>query len=365
MEVHPVDFIALEAIRQFEPEFFHYLKQHKELFTSVSREANNRRNEIYQRLGELIIHKDKEKHLIKLIEILFPQIGSNVEEKPEWSKELMVRSPIHFDSYFAYLPKGSSSEISQAELETVLEAISDRKAFEDQLQQYVANGKIGRLIPLLKEYADDRNKIASRHLPNIIMPLLDIAESNHNVETDVMFTIFKLFEREQNSQRIYSLLFDNIMQTGSLYALAKLISFETITGEISLKKFLSNKQIRELQLRCAEWFRERAEKGRILEIRSPQFILSCWKKWDSPGYTRFIENILLDDGQLLHLIDKLRISFYASIQTWFPDPELIREKLTGIQSENSLLYQKYRDRIDSLLATFPSVVEPAAKEVGV
>ena len=141
MEVNPIDFIAIEAIRVFSPSFYSNLKIHKELFAEPFSGLSNllddesKKKELakiqFQNIIELV--KDQNKENVKsLIFHLFPDLGKacngNIsfisDNYTDWRRNLNVCSPIHFDTYFSLVPGGDEDEISQFKIDKFIKSIS-------------------------------------------------------------------------------------------------------------------------------------------------------------------------------------------------------------------------------------------------
>ncbi|MFC5531266.1 KAP family P-loop NTPase fold protein [Cohnella yongneupensis] len=390
IEINPVDFIAIECIRIFEPGFYNFMRQNKDLFTSTRSEYNSRNDTQRQTsivnalTSQAVTNSDT---LTELIKQLFPQLQGVIENGNSsygyswisgWTKELRVCSPTHFDSYFAYLPKGSSEQISQFELESAMQKIRDRNEFESELQCYIANGKIRELLGLFQDYTDDETKFPTQYFENIIVPLLDITDSlpserkgmaDFGSDWDVMRVIYQLLKRENNKELNYTLLRDAVNQSSSLYAIFLKISTESPSNQNSKIKLLTEEHLADLKKLCIERLKIHTNDNELLENSHLLYILYRWKEWDqSDDLNLYIKRIVSDDVSLLKFLQKYRhhshvttmgdyvsrslITFnFTNLSDLVPETDKIKHRIESIKSSTNL-YDSYKEVIDSFVTNY-------------
>jgi predicted KAP-like P-loop ATPase len=131
-EVNPVDLIALEALRQFEPDVYEALPLFKRYLTEGSGlmdfigkdEAKKERSDALERLSKLA-SEDRRELVKDLITLVFPPIKSvHREEDQKWLKERKVCHSDIFDRYFTY--RLGETDISQGELDAFIRSADDR-----------------------------------------------------------------------------------------------------------------------------------------------------------------------------------------------------------------------------------------------
>lgn len=387
LEVNPVDFIAIEAIRVFVPKFYNFMRQNKELFTSTlnSRYSqNNRQNQLKEAISNYT--GDYEKTIIELLKLLFPQLEGILERGystygpehiPVWTRALRVCSPTHFDSYFVYLPKGGTEEISQYELENFIKKANSRDEFNQGLFDYIQNGKIKSLLDLFEIYVGDENKIPITYIENMITSLLNIIDFapkaerslERSFEWGVIVLIYQLLSRHSDKDINYRLLQDAIRQSTSLHGIVLLVTALTQRNESNT--IIKHEHLLYLQQMCITCIKDSVQNNTLIENEHLLEILFEWKAWEQQdSYKLFINNITSTDNTLLKFLNAFkRISFrtsiggdYVSVQTVFydfkdlkefvNDIEDIKEKVAKIKITHNQLYEEYKEVVDSFLRDY-------------
>lgn len=211
IEVNPVDLIALESLRQFEPEVYEALPLYKKYLTEETLldyvVKNQVRAERSEALDSLCEHATEDrKELTKtLIKRTFPLIGStNRNEEQKWHKERRVCHSYIFDRYFSY--RLSEGDISQGDLdefiriadenERVLEFFDKQKKLNLQapkpdgvaeifFSKYISGGSWGPLSSRWNTLAQSLDKVAARtKLPKLRRWAQEYAETLRRYEKE-------------------------------------------------------------------------------------------------------------------------------------------------------------------------------------
>ncbi|MGG3271681.1 P-loop NTPase fold protein [Priestia aryabhattai] len=394
LEVNPIDFIAIEAIRIFTPEFYNFMKKNKGLFTSTEdRSLTHDKDQRQKALLEGISNftGEYEQHITPLLKKLFPQLENVIERGyssygPDWisvwNRELRVCSPTHFDSYFVYLPKGSNDKISQYELETILKTVNERTEFELSLNDYVQKEKIRNLLELFQDYTNDSDKFPSSCFQNVIVALLNLIESLPSEEEGIAYLstdmeviriIYQLLKRENNQDNNFALLHDSILHSKSLYGVVRMISLQTPReNDINETKLLKEDDLLTLQKLCVVKITESANTNALLNNGNLMYILYRWKEWStskSDNLTMFIERVTSNDEFLLRFLEAFRsvgtthyLSDYAStkrvyfsfkaLSDFINDTDEIKTTLIQIKEDNHLQYKEHQEIIDLFLTDY-------------
>lgn len=331
MEVNPIDFIAIEAIRLFIPKFYSFMKAEKSLFTDsdYSRgddgETRKKRKENLERGFELIDgeYKDAIKGLVFR---LFPQVSGicsrygntyyGSEWQSTWSQSLRVCANNNFDSYFTLFPGGDEEELSQYEIEEILSRTDSEEEFEKIVRTYIEKGKIRKVLQRFQDFTNDQQRIAQKNFPNIIKTLFNISDDlpkeklgmlDFGVDIDSMRIIYQLLKQIDDKDVSFVLLRDTIKSSKGLFGPIQKISFESPGKENSKdpnELLISEGRIEELQNLCVE---------KILDFGSDQlfkhsefpYILYRWKEWDKQERWRdFIKDIIADNVKTIFFISK-------------------------------------------------------------
>lgn len=136
-EVNPVDLMAIECLRVFEPDVYKEIARSKKLFTTNGSDRYRRDKDSTVASIDIVLDKassDKRESVRKMIKQLFPTLdwalggmeysGSSAKN---WLKEMRICYPSNFDKYFQFaIP---SDELSNSELQEMLSLTADSDRF--------------------------------------------------------------------------------------------------------------------------------------------------------------------------------------------------------------------------------------------
>ncbi len=396
MEVNPIDFIAIEGIRIFVPEFYIFMQSRNKLFTSIDSEreqsfSNPRKNEIENELKELSV--DQKESILRLLKILFPQVGSiyqfgytttGYEYQSEWSRNLRVCSSKHFDSYFNLIPGGEEDALSQFEIDAILSKSNSVEDFEIILNKYIESKKLRMVIQRIQDFTVDQIRIPQNNVKNLIQVIFNISDNlpddliderlgifDLGLETEMMQLIYQLLKREPDKNKNFEILKDTITHSKSLFGPIEKISLELATkkeGERYAELVVSEDRIEDLKKLCVEKIKM-TNFDILLKNNKLPFILHTWKHWnDKDDWRKFILWIKEDENKLLEFSGKfitqsrsytlgggeMRIieKFDYTECSEFIDIEEVITILEKIKTENSEQYQKNKKVVDLFLKDF-------------
>jgi len=182
-EVNPVDLIALEALRLFEPDVYAEIQNAKDVLTAtnfssgVSPTAEAAEERTITRLLDAASpeRKDAIKDLLKR---LFPPAerymgGMSYAEgfAEEWYRTARACHRDVFDRYFLLaLPEG---DISQAELDYFMKNAGDRDAVAAKLREHIKRGSIETLLQRLEAY---KRTIKRDQILSFITAVMDVGD---------------------------------------------------------------------------------------------------------------------------------------------------------------------------------------------
>ena len=232
MEVNPIDFIAIEAIRVFAPDFYSFMRDKNSLFTSTqgndrsSRDNNPRKEEIEKALNEL--PNETKKSVLELLKRLFPQIDGIFQYgysthghdwQSSWSNNLRVCATNNFDSYFTLIPGGDEDELSQFEIEEILNKTDSTENFEQILREYIGKKKIRKVLQRIQDFTSNQNRISQDSSKNVVKALFNISDDlpeekvgmwDFGIELDLMRIIYQLLKRETDNNKNFEVLKESI-----------------------------------------------------------------------------------------------------------------------------------------------------------
>ncbi|MEK4521158.1 P-loop NTPase fold protein [Psychrobacillus sp. FSL W7-1493] len=382
MEINVIDFIAIESFRLFEPKLYKYISENKELFTQIS-SSYNRQNDIVRKSNlesafDLIENNEKESVIELLIE-LFPPIKGVLKNNhygfdwiAEWNSQLRICTALHFDSYFVYIPKGSSSEISQYELEDVFETIKSGEDLSLLFEEYNKKNKLKSLISLLEPYSKTE-KFPHVSLEHILLSLFNLIgkpslSSNGMVDVGAEWGLKRIIINliKTNDTQIRELLIKALNECKTILGVVSFI--ETISKDQKFENLITTDQIATLRSRYSELILDKVKNLSILlEYEVPRLLYL---------YRQFGINQQEMDESLEKLIkeDELFVCFlttfkkYGWVQSYgdyssrkiaklgveemkeiVGNSELLDSKVLDIKQNNINLYNQHRELIDLYL----------------
>jgi hypothetical protein len=385
MEVNPIDFIAIEAIRVFAPDFYLFMRDKSQLFTSTgsvnksSSDNNPRKNEIENVLN--ILPKEIKESVFELLKILFPQIDDSSygnESQSSWSNKLRVCATNNFDSYFTLIPGGDEEELSQLEIEEILSKANFMEDFEKILREYIEKKKIRKVLQRIQDFTGDQDRISQNNVKNVVTALFNIFEDLPEEEV-VMFgfvsdmgldiIIKKLLKRETDKNKNFEILKEAILLSkgliGPVYNVRENFGiFEK--GKYSDKYKIPEDKIEEIQKLCLKKI-EDTKTDNLLNHKNLLYILYRWKDWDKEKkWGDFIKEIAKDNQKLILFMAKFVLEnrsyeiYSEKITKWFMykwfsdffDLEDVKIKLEEMKRHDSEIYKGNKETIDLYLDKF-------------
>jgi predicted KAP-like P-loop ATPase len=188
-EVNKIDFIAIEAIRVFAPEFYNQIADNQALFTGRMYFAGLRSNddqaakkEHYKKLLDTVPEPIR-KNIDEICQKLFPQLdtsrhGGDIEI--EWRRDKKVCSPEIFRFYFKLgLPRG---EVSNNELENLKRSLDNQQDFYSNLKRFDEEKKLRKILSRFLDYNRD---LTPQSVKNLIASVWRIQEETTEKRTNV------------------------------------------------------------------------------------------------------------------------------------------------------------------------------------
>ena len=374
MEVNPVDFIAIEAIRVFAHDFYLLMRKEKKLFTSTGYSSKDNREKILNNLLDCLTDKNKES-VQELVERLFPQMYISIHYGNDWEAELRVCAHKHFDSYFTLIPGGDEEELSQFELKTILSKTISKRDFEKIIREYLKKDKLLKVLQRMQDCIEDFSSISQK---NIIQVLFDIADdlpeqklglySIITIDRLLERVIYQLLERESDKNKNYKIIKQAILQSKSLFGPCQTVRFFVFRQNKKENSVILRDKIKKLQELCLKRIKN-TNKDILLNHNNFTFILYCWKEWDKEKkWEKFVEEITKDNKKMIQFVDKFvteqqsqtltdyaikttKIFNYKSLNN-FCNLEEIKIKLEKIKISKNKLYKNNKDTIDFYLDNF-------------
>jgi predicted KAP-like P-loop ATPase len=384
MEVNPIDFIAIESIRVFCPEFYYFMKSRNRLFTDIrdrsQSEKQERKEEIEVALKE--INKNYSSNLKSLLFVLFPQISTIYENKSygyewqsRWNKQLRVCATDYFDAYFTLIPGGAEEELSQYELDSILKQMNNSEQLENSFLELIKNKKIRKVLERLQDYTDDESQISTKYAESIVQALFNISDLlpsekkgmwDFGADMDAMRIMFQILKRQKDVTKNYEIFKNTIPLSKGLYGPVLRVSLESSEEK---NKLVPVETLNELQILCVNKIKKFKDEGNLLDNENFVEILYRWKEWDnSSEWKTYIESLLKTDEGLIKFIEKFISETYShtfgdygyrAIKKYnyedlnaFVEIELIKRRLEAIKQTNNIMYENKKETIDFFIHNF-------------
>lgn len=189
LEVNLVDFIALEALRVFEPDVFTAIFQAKALLTRGHNRSQSQIDSILAITSS--VEGERQSTINIVLDRIFPNFESSrsgheydVSRSTEWLQERRACTDRYFDHYFMLrLPDG---EISESEFRDFLD-LDDKTKIMEAFEAFKTKDHLAVLLMRLNEA---KKKLPIKNIAALLPALIDIADALENLTPFVLFTPF-------------------------------------------------------------------------------------------------------------------------------------------------------------------------------
>lgn len=341
-ELNPIDFIGLEAIRVFVPEIYSAMRGENRLLTHTESNMSGGRDDEQERRKHIdaIINTANEstrESVRRIIFQLFPQIkglfgnmhyGNDWQSR--WTKELRICSTELFDRYFILdVPEG---ELSQFEIDKLLNAMNDKDAFAQLLEEYLKNGRIKKVLARLEDYTDI---LSLDYAQNIIIPLFDISDKlpeetvgflGIGSDMHIMRIIYHYLKRVDDKVKRSSIFKEAIKNSEGLFGCVEEVSTEIrgIEKKSDYDRIILEEEVDEFKKLCVEKIRKFYREGKLNKHRKLAYIIYGWRRWGNEDEVKnFISDLVSTDEGLVSLVkaflsqsQSLSMGDYAAKTRW-------------------------------------------------
>lgn len=161
-EVNPVDLIAIECLRVFEPDVYKGIARAKEIFTKNGSDGYGRSKESTETVINRILEKasnEKRESVKEMLKQLFPTIewalgGTHYSGAfNTWLREMRVCHPNNFDKYFQFsIPSG---ELSNSDLQEMLRLTANSDNFSSFILSLKERGILKNALAQFESFTDE------------------------------------------------------------------------------------------------------------------------------------------------------------------------------------------------------------------
>ncbi len=218
-EVNPVDLIAIECLRVFEPDVYKEIARAKEIFTKNGSDRYGRSQESTAALINSILDKssdDKRESVKEMVKQLFPTIewalgGTQYsgEFANTWLREMRVCHLSNFDKYFQFsIPSG---ELSNSDLQEMLSLTANSERLSSFILSLKERGILKNALAQFESFTDE---VPIENGSAYIKGILDIGD-----QVDHESTGFTMFSSNTHAVRLivwFLRRIDNLEKRGKL-----------------------------------------------------------------------------------------------------------------------------------------------------
>jgi predicted KAP-like P-loop ATPase len=345
-EVNPIDFVALEAIRIFQPDCYQRIqKDNEKFFGHASQIWDHQRTELaaYHTswINEL---KGPQKEAIQnIIKSLFPVVASvlnsqdsiDCHDQHKSRRELRICCPEFFSRYYwMTVPQAS---ISAEEFEKIRLTFSNSEQFGTELLNIANNGQLGltKFNFLMQKMIDHSQDIPKELISEIIKAIYNVYDQiilidfeingdNSGLDSYKTRRLTKLLlSRVEESERINTIS-QIITSSESFWILSDVFSIiddpkdnscEALTFDfmLSTQILFSSESIDELKKQIVNKIKKSAELDQLEKIIHISRILYIWNEWDpEPNAKKWVQDRIKNDAGLIFILEKFSIVLVGS-----------------------------------------------------
>lgn len=317
-EVSPVDVIAVECLRLFEPEVLAAIRKNKSPL--ITHQEEGEAKELASALDEILAAAKNRAAVREILEELFPNthhVWRNTSYSSgsylSWKKQRRLCDEDFFDRYFLLdVPEG---QVSESEIAGILRARHDRDAlcaiFTDLIQREL-------IVPALTRLeANDELDDPSKAKP-YLLALCDVSDSlpifdsrsmfgERSARAFVRYALNRVLGKMSRVDQKVNLVCQLITESRSLSMPAELLSrlLQKKEEEDSLFPVAPDAVKEELKQHFAARITDVVKAGQLLDHPAVDALLYRWNECDAESASKWVSTQLADTEASLVILDKL------------------------------------------------------------
>jgi predicted KAP-like P-loop ATPase len=312
LDVNPIDLIAVQVLRVFEPKLYDSLPHMKSVLTGRDfGSIHGNTDESKKRVLALLdgVSAERKSAVTYVLKQLFPPAewafdGYNYADgfATKWAKERRICAPGMFDRYFSL--RIGAGEISREEIDAVLAMTGDREKLVVELRRFGASNRLKSLLEHLEYYVDDISLVDA--VP-FVTAIFDVGDelSEDSIITDGLLSglmhavriVYHFVRRIGTKEDVHErerVVEEAIRETTGTIAPCEAVSFEKRRDESRKDDFLiSEDRLLDFQSMCVARIESVAEDNSILGSGHMVTLLRYWNEWAGKERPRkWVDNIV-------------------------------------------------------------------------
>ncbi|WP_343213386.1 KAP family P-loop NTPase fold protein [Archangium violaceum] len=295
LEINQIDLIGLEVLRVFEARVYEALPRFRKLLLEGPGQSSlkDRKSLARRELDELVALSQKpENHsaVKQILSVIFQPVewllsgygyGSGFEER--WERDLRACSETHFSRYFHL--SLSEGDISQAEIEAVLNAVFDRPSLVAELKRLSERGLLEAMFDRLEAY---KETIDTRAAVPFVTALFDVGDGLRSAsqvfdvspEMHAVRVVFWFLRRIPSEAERENTLATAIKETTGLQLPVSLVSLEERRENKAGHEYLvSEARLPELKSLCVDKITAASRTGYLIDHPEVATLMFRWLHW--------------------------------------------------------------------------------------
>lgn len=341
-EVNPVDFVAIEVLRVFCPAIYDIIRRNPSDFArpaemmgvTITRDLKL----WYDTLLDLA-PGDKKSTINRLLGRLFPRVGTvwggsiyGADWDGEWRKQLFVRSPDIFPTYFRLsVPEDN---LSHTEMQALLMLAGDAAAFGSKLVELSSkrhpNGtnRIRALLDRLQDYT--QRDIPLENIPSVVQALFAVGDillssaeqklGMFDLGNDVRLgrIIYQLLQRLDEPTR-FTVLKDAMSKGRAVDTIVMEVEvlgqqhgkYGASADKLESDRLVNSEQLSELEGLALQKIRYAANHKTLLFAPQLPGLLHRYRDWASEGEVKqWVQKVIEDDEKLVIFLEQFLQTSY-------------------------------------------------------
>jgi predicted KAP-like P-loop ATPase len=298
-EVNPLDLIALEALRVFDPSVYERLPAAKTILTrddGLLMFDRIKQDVVDAAVTQLVSHppESRREQVRTLLTVVFPPINSTnndkyavANQKPRWLRQARVCHRDLFEKFFTLVV--AENDLSQAELDRLVESAGDRARFVTECEALNNRGLLATAFERLDAFKDE---IPLDALPSLIRALCDLCEtilaskldynpfSSRDTATVAWRLIYFGVRREKAINKRFEILRAAFTDSVGIFLPTEIVSMDKREAENTGREYLvSEKDHKRLKEICLEKIRTAAKNGTLRSHVRSDALVWRWLDW--------------------------------------------------------------------------------------